>query len=134
MDDHDAEALGRPEVAGDGRDGQSPDRGREGDDLEILYGHLGCVDRGLLVLLLFLIAWPSSFVRIAFVVMLGAMELHLKGEEISIRDIKIKAWERRAVSLFAVIMAISKLVWWTLLCSGFVFGLRVALSKISVKS
>lgn len=130
MDAHDAEALGRPEIAGDGRDGTSADRGREGDDLEILYGHLGSRDRGLLVILLLLIAWPTSWVRIAFVVMVCAAEVHLKNTDVKVRGIEIKAWERRVVSLFSIIMAMSKLVWWTVACSMFVLGLRVLTTHV----
>lgn len=134
MVDTDAGEVGGPQDAGDGRSGASEDRGREGDDLEIFYRNLGTRDRVLICFFLFLIAFPFSWIRVGFVMLICAAEWRLGSTEIQLKGYTIKAWERRAVSSFAVVLAMSKIVWWSIGCLAFVIGIRTMLIKMTPSS
>lgn len=87
---------------------------------------LAPLDRALLVLFLMLVAWPDHWVRTAFVLLVGAAEAAAGDRELEFRGHRIRVWERRAVAAFAVLMALSKLVWWSLLCGAVCVGIRQA--------
>lgn len=129
MDIENSGAMGGPKDAANGRAGEGEDRGGHGVDLEIFYRDLGRRDRVLLVVFLILVAWPDHWIRLAFIILLGALELRTGDRELEWREYKVKPWERRVVCGFALFMAMSKLVWWSLFCAGAIWALREFIKK-----
>jgi hypothetical protein len=102
--------------------------------MEILYRDMVPRDRLLLVLFLIMIAWPTSWIRISFVLILCLIEMKLKNTDVEWKGYQVKAWERRAVSLFTIILAISKLIWWSVFCSIVIGIIRYAIVRHNAPS
>lgn len=97
--------------------------------MALLYGDLGRRDRVLLLIFLILVAWPDHWVRMAFILLVGVFELRMGDASATIWGHEIKAWERRTVSVFAILMAMSKLIWWSLACAVAVVAVREAFKR-----
>ncbi len=85
---------------------------------------MGSRDRALVLVFLILVAWPDHWIRVAFVLLIAAFEIQTGERELEFRGFKAKPWERRVVCAFTLIMAVSKLVWWSVLCAAFCLGVR----------
>ncbi len=86
-------------------------------------------DRVGCVVYLILIAWPDQWLRVAFIILLLTAETRLGDTELQMYDVKVKVWERRAVSAFACVLALSKILWWCTLCAAVCLAVRQALPR-----